>query len=259
MPSIGFPIGSQETTAAQIEDYLAAVDEASDDVRLGSFGTSNEGRPLTYAVVGSPADVAAAKSAAKRLRDPAHHARRRPPRSPRSSPAIVWMAGNVHGGEESGGDAALVMLRDLADRTDCAATTIRDNTVTVIIPTQNPDGREADTRRNVYGFDLNRDWFARTQDETDGKLELMRQYPPVLMSDNHEMGGTDFFFPPNADPIHHEVADRSVEWINDLYGGAMQDQFDEDGDPVLQLRRLRPALHGLRRQRAHDRLPRAPP
>ena len=148
------------------------------------------------------------------------------------------------------------MLRDLADRTDCAATTIRDNTVTVIIPTQNPDGREADTRRNVYGFDLNRDWFARTQAETDGKLQLMRQYPPVLMSDNHEMGGTDFFFPPNADPIHHEVADRSVTWINDLYGGAMQDQFDEDGDPVLQLRHLRPALHGLRRQRADDRLPR---
>ena len=35
VPGIGFPIGSQETTAAQIEDYLAAVDAASDDVRLG--------------------------------------------------------------------------------------------------------------------------------------------------------------------------------------------------------------------------------
>ena len=232
VPGIGFPIGSQETTAAQIELYLAAVDAASDDVRLGSFGTSAEGRPLTYAVVGSRADVAAAKRAAQQLRDP----RTTPSaaaRIARTSPAIVWMAGNVHGGEESGGDAALAMLRDLADRTDCAATKIRDNTVTVIIPTQNPDGREADTRRNVYGFDLNRDWFARTQDETDGKLELMRQYPPALMSDNHEMGGTEFFFPPNADPIHHEVADRSVEWINELYGGAMQDQFDEDGIPYF--------------------------
>ena len=201
--------------------------------------------------------MAAAKRAARLLRNP-HTTPADAAQIAANSPAIVWMAGNVHGGEESGGDAALFVLRDLADRTDCAATTIRDNTVTVIIPTQNPDGREADTRRNTYGFDLNRDWFARTQAETDGKLELMRQYPPVLMSDNHEMGGTDFFFPPNADPIHHEVADRSVEWINELYGGAMQDQFDKDGDPVLQLRRLRPALHGLRRQRADDRLPRAP-
>jgi hypothetical protein len=230
--SIGFPIGSQETTAAQIEDYLAAVDEASDDVRLGSFGTTKEGRPLTYAIVGSPADVAAAQRASRLLRDP-HTKPAAAARIAANSPAIVWMAGNVHGGEESGGDAALFVLHELADRTDCAATTIRDNTVTVIIPTQNPDGREADTRRNTYGFDLNRDWFARTQAETDGKLELMRKYPPVLMSDNHEMGGTDFFFPPNADPIHHEVADRSVEWINELYGGAMQDQFDEDGIPYF--------------------------
>ena len=69
------------------------------------------------------------------------------------------------------------MLRDLADRTDCAAPPIRDNTVTVIIPTQNPDGRELDTRRNAYGFDMNRDWFARTQPETDGKLEALRQIP----------------------------------------------------------------------------------
>ncbi|MET0523584.1 MAG: M14 family zinc carboxypeptidase [Nocardioides sp.] len=232
VPSIGFPIGSEETTAAQIEDYLHAVDEASDDVRLGSFGTTEEGRPLTYAIVGSPADVAAAKRASRLLRNP-HTKPAAAARIAANSPAIVWMAGNVHGGEESGGDAALFVLHELADRTDCAATTIRDNTVTVIIPTQNPDGREADTRRNTYGFDLNRDWFARTQAETDGKLELMRQYPPVLMSDNHEMGGTDFFFPPNADPIHHEVADRSVEWINELYGGAMQDQFDEDGIPYF--------------------------
>ena len=57
----------------------------------------------------------------------------------------------------------------------------------VLLPTQNPDGREADTRRNAYGFDLNRDWFARTQPETDGKVELLRRYPPVLFIDAHEM------------------------------------------------------------------------
>ena len=101
--------------------------------------------------------------------------------------------------------------------------------MTVIIPSQNPDGRELYQRRNAYGFDLNRDWFARTQAETDGKLSLLLRYPPVLLSDNHEMGGDSFFFPPNADPIHHEVADRSISWINDLYGGAMAAEFDRRG------------------------------
>ena len=118
-----------------------------------------------------------------------------------ADPAILWIAGNVHGGEESGTDASLRVLWELADRSDCAAQQILDAAVVVILPIQNPDGREADTRRNAYGFDMNRDWFARTQPETDGKVELLRRYPPVVFIDAHEMGNTaGYFFPPNADP-----------------------------------------------------------
>jgi hypothetical protein len=105
--------------------------------------------------------------------------------------------------------------------------------VVAILPTQNPDGRELDTRRNAYGFDMNRDWFARTQSETDGKLEALRDYPPVLFIDAHEMGSKTFFFPPNADPIYHEITDESVDWINNLYGASMQDEFDRQGIPYF--------------------------
>ena len=143
-----------------------------------------------------------------------------------TSPAILWLAGNVHGDEESGADADLRILYELADRDDCAAQQILDNAVVVIAPTQNPDGREADTRRNHYDFDLNRDWFARTQPETDGKLELLRQYPPALFIDAHEMGGQHYFFPPNKDPIYHEVADTVIDWQDELYGPAIQAEFD---------------------------------
>ena len=94
------------------------------------------------------------------------------------------------------------------------------------MPVQNPDGRDADTRRNAYGIDANRDWFARTQPESDAKLELLRQYPPVLDLDVHEMGAYTYFFPPNSDPIYHEIADISNDWINELYGPAMAAEFD---------------------------------
>ncbi|MEN3360361.1 MAG: hypothetical protein V7637_4343, partial [Mycobacteriales bacterium] len=83
--------------------------------------------------------------------------------------------------------------------------------------------------RNGYGFDLNRDWFARTQPETDGKLALLQKFPPVLYIDAHEMGGTSYFFPPNADPIYHEVPDQSVDWIDHLYGPAMAAEFNRRG------------------------------
>jgi hypothetical protein len=138
----------------------------------------------------------------------------------------------VHGNEESGADAALRVLYELADRDDCAANRILDNAVVVLLPIQNPDGREADTRQNSYGFDMNRDWFARTQPETDGKIELLRRYPGVLFIDAHEMGGrNNYFFPPNADPIYHETTSQSVSWINDIYGAANIREFDERGIP----------------------------
>jgi hypothetical protein len=234
---IGIPLGERDVTTAESDTYLQAVAAASPRVTAGTAAVSWQGRPLRYAIVGKPGNVTPAGLARIRLAT----SLLRDPRTPaklaahlaRTTPAILWVAGNVHGGEESGTDAALRVLYELADRRDCAADQILDNAIVVLLPIQNPDGREADTRRNSYGFDMNRDWFARTQPETDGKLELLRRYPPVLFIDAHEMGRESFFFPPNADPIYHEITDESVDWINNLYGPAMADEFTRQGIPFF--------------------------
>ena len=234
---LGFPLGERDVTVAESDAYLQAVAAASPRVTAGTAAVSWQGRPLRYAIVGKASNVTPAGLARIRLQT----ALLRDPRTParlaehlaRTTPAILWVAGNVHGGEESGTDGALRVMYELADRRDCAATQILDNAIVVLLPTQNPDGREADTRRNAYGFDLNRDWFARTQPETDGKLELLRRYPPVLFIDAHEMGRESFFFPPNADPIYHEITDESVDWINNLYGPAMAAEFTRQGIPFF--------------------------
>ena len=146
-----------------------------------------------------------------------------------STPAILWVSGNVHGNEESGTDASLHALYELAARGDCAVTDILANALVIVLPTQNPDGREEQTRRNRYGFDMNRDWFARTQPETDGKLEVVRRYPPMLYIDAHEFGLPNYFFPPNADPEYHEIPDTAHDWINELYSPAIVEQFTAEG------------------------------
>ncbi|HEV3464615.1 MAG TPA: M14 family zinc carboxypeptidase [Actinomycetota bacterium] len=234
---IGIPLGERDVTVAESDAYLQAVAAASPRVTAGTAAVSWQGRPLRYAIVGRPGNVTPAGLARIRLQT----ALLRDPRTPaklaahlaKTTPAILWVAGNVHGGEESGTDAALRVLYELADRTDCAAGQILDNAIVVLLPIQNPDGREADTRRNVYGFDLNRDWFARTQPETDGKLQLLRRYPPVLFIDAHEMGRETYFFPPNADPIYHEITDESIDWINSLYGAALAAEFNRQGIPFF--------------------------
>ena len=76
---------------------------------------------------------------------------------------------------------------------------------------------------------MNRDWFARTQPETDGKLEILRKYPPMLYVDAHEFGLSNYFFPPNADPEYHEIPDQAHDWINNLYSTAISAEFNREG------------------------------
>ena len=122
---LGFELGSQEVTSDEAETYLRAVADASPDVKDGVMAVSGQGRELWYAVVGKPKDVRAAQAAAKALRNP-KTSKAKAARIAEPAPAIAWVASNVHGNEESGTDAALQVLRDLADRTDCAAGKIRD-------------------------------------------------------------------------------------------------------------------------------------
>jgi hypothetical protein len=217
---LGFALGSQEVDVGQSNRYLDAVADASARVIDGTAATSVQGRPVRYAVVGradrmTAAALATIRANATTLRDPTISASQAATLEA-ATPEILWISANVHGDEESGADAALQTLYELADRDDCVVTTILDAAIVVVLPIQNPDGRELNTRRNAYGFDMNRDWFARTQPETDGKLEVLRQYPPMLYIDAHEFGLQNYFFPPNADPEHHEISDTAHHWINDL-------------------------------------------
>lgn len=229
---LGFQLGSKATSPRQINRFVRKVDRSSDRVSSGVAATSVVGRPLPYAVVGAPENVTdgALKTIsrhAKELRDPTLSASR-VDELVASTPATLWIAANVHGNEKSGADAALQLLYELADRTDCAVQTVLDNAIVVIMPIQNPDGRYRNIRRNAYAFDMNRDWFARTQPETDGKVQLLRRYPPVLFVDAHEFGYRNYLFPPHADPEYHETPDTAHDWIFDDYSPAIITEFEKE-------------------------------
>lgn len=226
----GIEFGSRELSYDEIKGYLDYLDQASNRVVTGEVATYAKEQPIKYAIVGredrlTPMGLDAVRRAVAQLADPDTSAGKAASLAA-SAPAILWVSANVHGNEESGADASLRALHDLADREDCAAARIRDNAVVVILPVQNPYGRIANTRRNAYGFDLNRDWFARTQPETDGKLELLRQYRPVLYIDAHETSLNHYFFPPTADPTYHEVPQTAFGWINQLYSPAIASEFE---------------------------------
>ncbi|HVQ86734.1 MAG TPA: M14 family zinc carboxypeptidase, partial [Actinomycetes bacterium] len=148
---LGFDLGSQDVTVGQAAKFMGAVDAASDRVVTGTAATSVGGRPLEYAIVGSPdrvtpAALAEIRQGAASLRDPLLPASDVKTLTA-EQPAILWLSGNVHGNEPSGADASLKALYELADRSDCVVDQILDEAIVVILPIQNPDGRQAGTRR----------------------------------------------------------------------------------------------------------------
>jgi Zinc carboxypeptidase len=216
-----FTPGPTPITDEQVSTYLTQLDAASTRVQTGVAGTSVQGRPLPYAIASSPQNLARLSSIAARAR-----ASRRGRSHAAGGPAIVWLAANVHGNEPSGTDADLQLLSELARSSSCD---LLDRLVVVFLPLQNPDGRAAGTRVNANGFDLNRDWFAATQPETSAKLALLERYPPVAFADQHEEAGSSFFFPPDRDPVHHEVPAAALRAMSQTIAPALRHAFEQAG------------------------------
>lgn len=256
---IGHRSGARISSPEQAVTYLRALaDAAPDRIRLVEYARSWEGRPLVYAVLSSPANMArleAVRADLTRLgqgADPATLSNVLP---------VTWLGYGVHGDEISSTDAALSLAYHLlAAQNDPAVERILNNTVVVIDPSQNPDGRArfvngfmaqsgmaasgdrfsaaADQpwpggRFNHYLFDLNRDWFAVTQPETRGKILAVRQWQPVVVVDAHEMGGDDsYFFPPVADPINPNVTQGQRDLMG-LLGRNNAAAMDRIGQPYF--------------------------
>lgn len=224
---LGYRLGKRAATNDEIGRYWEAADKASPRIRTGTYGTSVEGRPLRYALVGKPSNLAklpAIRRDLATLRDPATSDREAKALM-RRTPAILWVAANVHGDEPSGADAVVRLLWELSDRSDCVTNAILDNAIVGLIPVQNPDGRQHETRNNANAFDMNRDGLVSTQPEIAARIRLLWKNPPQLFIDEHENSSSAYFFPPTADPIYHETPNGLFQEVQDIYGPANAKAF----------------------------------
>ncbi|HAD83335.1 MAG TPA: zinc carboxypeptidase, partial [Brevundimonas sp.] len=134
---VGHDSGERITRSADVRRYFEALRTANPDrMVMGDYAQTWEGRPLFWAAVGSPRNIArldAIKAATNALADP----RKTSPEQARAlindTPAIVWMAYSVHGNEISPADAALIAARRLTDGLDAEAQGWLENVVVVFV------------------------------------------------------------------------------------------------------------------------------
>ena len=175
----------RETSSyADVVDFLqrAAASEAL--VHYTTYGYTNEGRALPLAAVGDVEDASPASVRA-------------------SGKTVVYLQGNIHGGEVCGKEALQVLLRDLlAGR----HREWRESMVLLIAPVYNADGNERVSltnrgrqhgpiggmgqRPNAQGHDLNRDHMKLDSPEARSVARLLSEYDPQVAIDLHTTNGT---------------------------------------------------------------------
>ena len=257
---LGRATGAAVTSYDEMVGYLKALASASPRATLSTYGRTYQGRDLLYLVISSPENLARAEDIRRntaRLANPALlSSQEEAEEIIQRSPAVVWLAYNVHGSELSTMEAALLTAFHFAASEDEKDGAVLESLLVIIDPLQNPDGRERARffhsiaagpapnpdenaaehhepwpggRGNHYLFDLNRDWFVLTQPETRAKVQAFLQWHPQVFADMHEMGhNSTYYFLPPAPPVNANFPEVTRKWW-DLYGRAMADAFDAAG------------------------------
>ncbi len=241
---LGYAPGAKISATRDIRDYFAALQAAAPQrLVLRDYGTSWEGRPLFYAIIGSSENIARLDDIQRRMQalaNPAVTDAAAAAPAIADLPATVWLAYGVHGNEISSPDAAMLLAYHLlAADGDAVVDGILASTLVLIVPSQNPDGRDRFVhhyemsrglkpdpdrysaehdepwpggRTNHYQFDLNRDWLALSQPEIAAQVAALRQWYPLIFVDLHEMGSdSTYYFTPEAVPYNPLITARQRE------------------------------------------------
>lgn len=168
-----------------VMNFINTLKSKSQDIQVSSIGKSTLGKDIPLLILSHPAIST-------------------PEQAKASGKPVIYIQGNIHGGEVDGKEAILMLLRDilLGNKKD-----LLDNQVILFLPIYNTDGNdkmapglrpsqensplETGIRENGQGLDLNRDGIKMETPETEGLIRnVITAWDPQVTVDLHTTNGT---------------------------------------------------------------------
>lgn len=228
---------------ADVMQFLQTIKSMSPHIQIGSIGKSTLGKDIPYAVLANPA-VSTPEEARK------------------SGKPVVYIQGNIHGGEVEGKEVSMMLMRDILLGN---LSNLLSHQIIVFVPIYNTDGNdqfakglrpsqensplETGIRENGQGLDLNRDGIKMETPETRAMVaNILNSWDPQMVVDLHTTNGTwhgyDLTWAPGylsagePGPYHYTnstilpfITDK-VKKENDLLFGPFGDFYTREGWPV---------------------------
>lgn len=205
--------GYTETSShADVLAFLDSLAQAGAEIRRGVLAVSAQGREVPYVVAARPMVDG-------------------PAEAQRTGRLVVYLQGNIHGGEVEGKEAAQMLLRDL---TLGPLRPLLDSLVLIVVPIYNSDGNDAfgpaarqrpgqngpevvGLRPNGQGLDLNRDYVKQEAPETRGAAALIAAWDPDLFVDLHTTNGSYHGYALTYSPGLNPNSPAANDWTRDRF------------------------------------------
>ena len=191
------------STFAEVLSVVAALQASSDLLHRETLVTSLEGKNVPLLVLADPPV-------------------RTPEEARASGKLVVYIQGNIHGGEVEGKEASLIAMREIlhGDKQH-----LLENQIVLFLPVYNSDGNDqmsGDSRlsqemspllagqRTAHGYDLNRDGMIIDTVETAALYaNLIQRWDPDLLVDLHTSNGTWHGYSLTYAPAYHTAGDAA--------------------------------------------------
>ena len=201
------------TTHSQMMDYLKIIDNESKIISVSIIGKSAGGKDIPALFFTEDKKFG----------------------SHRDTKPIALIFCQQHGNEPSGKEAALIFARELFG----GKKKLLKNLDLILVPMVNPDGNDADTRKNGNEVDLNRNHWLLSEPELVALHDLSNTWMPEVTLDVHEYNAISKTWIENGmikdvDEMMGSVTNLNIDksimtFAREIFIPSVGEQIEDDG------------------------------